>query len=122
MAQAPPQAPPAPRRRARRGGAVVFHGHDHLYAHQSRDGVIYQLVPQPGHSRYDNTRSAEEYGYRSGVIQGASGILRVQVAPGQGVVEYVRAYPDQAEGGTRRTGAVTHRFTVNPRTTAPATP
>ncbi len=28
--------------------AAVFHGHDHFYARQERDGVIYQLVPQPG--------------------------------------------------------------------------
>jgi predicted phosphodiesterase len=99
---------------ARRGGVVVFHGHDHLYARQERDGVIYQLVPQPGHSRYDNIRGAEEYGYRSGVIQGASGILRVKVSPRESLVEYVRAYPANAENETRKTGAVTHRYTVAP--------
>jgi predicted phosphodiesterase len=99
----------------RHGGAVVFHGHDHLYAFQERDGIIYQLVPQPGHSRYDNTRSAAEYGYKSGVIQGASGIVRVAVAPDRALVEYVRAYPDAAERATRRTGAVTHHYTIKPR-------
>jgi hypothetical protein len=51
------------------GGSIVFHGHDHLYVRGERDGIIYQLVPQPGHSRYDNTRSAAEYGYASGVQQ-----------------------------------------------------
>jgi hypothetical protein len=99
---------------ARRRGVIVFHGHDHLYAHQQRDGVIYQLVPQPGHSRTDNIRSAAEYGYQQGVIQGASGILRVAVAPAETVVEYVRAYPDNAENTAHRTGSVTHRFTVRP--------
>jgi 3',5'-cyclic AMP phosphodiesterase CpdA len=98
----------------RGGGVVVFHGHDHLYAQQERDGIVYQLVPQPGHTRYDNTRSAEEYGYKSGVIAGASGILRVKVAPEESVVEYVRAYPTNAENSTRKTGAVTHRYTVAP--------
>ena len=81
----------------RHGGVVVFHGHDHLYAQQEKDGVIYQLVPQPGHSRFDNIRSAEEYGYKSGVIQGASGMLRISVSPEKSLVEYVRAYPDSAE-------------------------
>lgn len=95
--------------------SIVFHGHDHLYAQQERDGVIYQLVPQPGHPRYDNTRSAAEYGYKSGVIAGASGILRVTVSPEQTSVAYVRAYPDSAEGGERKTGAITHRYTLNPR-------
>jgi len=95
--------------------AVVFHGHDHFYAQQERDGIIYQLVPQPGHSRYDNTRSAGEYGYKSGVIQGASGILRVTVSPDQAFIEYVRAYPDSAESSSRKTGAVTHRYMLAPR-------
>lgn len=94
--------------------SVVFHGHDHLYAQQERDGVIYQLVPQPGHSRYDNTRSAAEYGYQSGIIQGASGILRVSVSPQDGRVEYVRAYPDHAENETRKTGSITHAYTIAP--------
>lgn len=92
--------------------SIVFHGHDHLYAQQARDGIIYQLVPQPGHMRYDNTRSAEEYGYRSGIIQGASGILRVSVSPQSCRVEYVRAYPDNAESGPRKTGSITHAYGV----------
>ena len=98
----------------RHGGVVVFHGHDHLYAQQEKDGVIYQLVPQPGHSRFDNIRSAEEYGYKSGVIQGASGMLRISVSPEKSLVEYVRAYPDSAEDESRHTGVVTHRYTVSP--------
>ena len=100
--------------RRRGGGVVVFHGHDHLYAQQERDGIVYQLVPQPGHSRFDNIRSADEYGYKSGVIAGASGILRVNVSAQQALVEYVRAYPTSAEDGVRKTGAVTHRYTVAP--------
>lgn len=93
---------------------AVFHGHDHLYAQQERDGIVYQLVPQPGHSRTDTVRSAAEYGYRSGVIAGASGILRVQVTPERAQVEYVRAYPDAQESASRRTGAVTHRYELPP--------
>jgi hypothetical protein len=99
----------------RRGGVVVFHGHDHLYAHQKREGIVYQLVPQPGHSRYDNTRSAKEYGYKSGVIQGSSGIMRVKVAPESALVEYARAYPAAVESNARKSGAVTHSYSVAPR-------
>lgn len=29
--------------------SAVFHGHDHFYAHQELDGIVYQLVPQPAH-------------------------------------------------------------------------
>lgn len=99
----------------RGGGVAVFHGHDHLYAHQERDGIVYQLVPQPGHSRFDQTRSAAEYGYKSGVIQGAAGILRIAVGPERAVSEYVRAYPDAAESATRRSGSVSHRWELPPR-------
>lgn len=64
----------------RRPGVVVFHGHDHFFARQERDGVIYQMVPQPGHRR-GASQSARDYGYESGVLLAGSGILRVRVEP-----------------------------------------
>ncbi len=94
------------------GVSIVFHGHDHLYVQQERDGIIYQEVPQPGHVRSDNIRSAEEYGYKTGVIQGSSGIMRVTVSPEKSTVEYVRAYPANVEGSNHKTGAATHSYTV----------
>ena len=100
---------------AKRGGCVVFHGHDHIFVRAERDGVVYQLVPQPGHSRSDNTRNADEYGYKSGVKFGASGIMRVNVSPEKAVVDYVRAYPDSAENAERKTGAVTYSYEVRAR-------
>jgi predicted phosphodiesterase len=71
------------------GVQVVFRGHDHLYVRQERDGIFYQLVPQPSQRRGDNTRSAEEYGYKSGTILGASGYMRVSISSGESKVEYV---------------------------------
>jgi len=68
---------------------IVFHGHDHLYAKQDLDGIVYQEVPQPGDPR-GSTRSAAEYGYKSGVILGSSGYMRVTVSPSQATLEYVR--------------------------------
>lgn len=68
---------------------AVFHGHDHLYAKQELDGIVYQEVPQPGDPK-GSTRSAAEYGYKSGVILGSPGYLRVTVAPETASVEYVR--------------------------------
>jgi hypothetical protein len=94
---------------------AVFHGHDHLYVHQELDGVVYQEVPQPGHARYDNTRSASEYGYQSGTLLGSSGHLRVQVGPEKAVVEYVRAYLPADERGDRRNAAVSHRYELLPK-------
>ncbi len=72
--------------------SAVFHGHDHLVAKEDRDGIVYQEVPQPGHPRYGYPRSAAEYGYVSGEIQGSSGHLRVTVTKDQTKVEDVRSY------------------------------
>lgn len=94
---------------------AVFHGHDHLYVKESLDGVVYQAVPQPGHPRYDQVRSAEEYGYRSGTILGSSGHLRVSVDSGNATVEYVRAVLEKDEGPTRKNGAISDRYTLMPR-------
>jgi predicted phosphodiesterase len=72
--------------------SIVFHGHDHFYAKQELDGIVYQEVPQPGYPGNGKPpRSAAEYGYRSGKILGSSGHLRVTVMPGGSKVEYVRA-------------------------------
>ncbi len=94
---------------------IVFHGHDHVYMKQDLDGIVYQEVPQPGHPRFDNTRSAEEYGYKTGTLLGSSGHLRVRVSADKSSVEYVRAVLSGSESVERRNGAVAHRYEVIPR-------
>jgi len=70
--------------------SVVFHGHDHLYAKQELDGIVYQEVPQPGAPGNGRVPlPAAEYGYKAGVILGSSGHLRVAVSPTQTKVEYI---------------------------------
>ncbi|MCX6926143.1 MAG: metallophosphoesterase [Verrucomicrobia bacterium] len=72
--------------------SVVFHGHDHLYAKQDLDGIVYQEVPQPGYPGNGRPpRSAAEYGYVNGTIRGNSGHLRVMVSASQAKVEYLHA-------------------------------
>jgi hypothetical protein len=97
---------------------AVFHGHDHLYVKQDRDGIVYQEVPQPGDPR-GNTRTATEYGYKSGVILGSSGHLRVRVAPTGITVDYVRAYRSDDERSDHRNAQVAHSYTI-PAKPAPA--
>jgi hypothetical protein len=94
---------------------IVFHGHDHLYVKQELDGIVYQEVPQPGHPRYDNTRSAEEYGYKTGILFGSSGHLRVRVEPTQATMQYVRSYLPADESAKQINGAVAHSYLVTPR-------
>lgn len=76
---------------------IVFHGHDHFYARQELDGIVYQEVPQPGFPSDDRVpRSAAEYGYKSGVIRPSSGYLRVMISPESARVDYLRTKPVSA--------------------------
>lgn len=103
----------------RHGATVVFHGHDHMFAKQELDGVVYQLVPQPGHRRGGQTSSAAEYGYLAGEIQPSSGHLRVRVGPDEARIDYVRAFVraadrDRGEATAGANGTVTYSYVVRP--------
>ena len=86
--------------------SIVFHGHDHFFARQERDGVVYQLVPQPGHAGNQRAnakrggqqsnkisgnahRMAAEYGYRTGDFLSGSGCLQIAVSPNEAKVDYL---------------------------------
>ena len=86
---------------------AVFHGHDHLFAHQELDGITYQTLPQPGHPRGE-PRSAEEYGYTHGTILAGSGHLRLNVNPEKTGVEFIRSTGNDAP-------AVAHRYELRPK-------
>lgn len=73
---------------------MVFHGHDHFYAQQEKDGIIYQLVPQPG-TPGNSVNDALSYGYEKGVFLPSAGFLRVVVSPKKAVIEYLKT---EAEG------------------------
>lgn len=92
------------------GVSIVFHGHDHFFAKQELDGIVYQEVPQPSHSRAGNTRNASEYGYLMGEFQPSSGYVRVRVEPDSVRVDYVRTYVESADD--RRNGEVTYSYTL----------
>lgn len=74
------------------GVQIYFHGHDHFYAEQEKDGIIYQLVPQPSFPGYTTVNDAEDYGYFSGVILPNSGHLQVSVMEDSARVDYIGAY------------------------------
>ena len=94
------------------GVTIFFQGHDHLYARQERDGIVYQEVPMPadhGYVAYNADR------YRSGVKLPNSGHLRVAVAPDGVTVDYLRTYLTQDETAQRKTGELAHRYTIKPK-------
>ena len=93
------------------GVNIVFHGHDHLYARQELDGVVYQAVPQPGWPGL-TLRDPGEYGYRSGTLLPSSGHLRVTVSSTALTVEYVKAYLEKDESAERRNATVVHAYTI----------
>ncbi len=74
------------------GVSAVFHGHDHLYVKQELDGIIYQEVPQPSSFR-GSTRSAEEYGYKSGSLLPSPGVLSIDVSPTVATVRFLGSKP-----------------------------
>ncbi len=97
------------------GVTIFFQGHDHLYARQELDGVIYQTCPNPA----DPTFTAfNREAYKSGDIFPNSGHLRVTVMGGKdsAKVEYVRAARpgDEAEHG--KNASIVHSYIVKPRT------
>jgi hypothetical protein len=93
---------------------IVFHGHDHLFAKQDLDGVVYQEVPQPGMPGNGNApRSAVEYGYVSGIIFGSPGYLRITVAPEKVTADLVYSCLPRDEIANRKNGQVVYTYTIS---------
>lgn len=91
---------------------VFFHGHDHFFAKQDLDGVVYQLVPQPGNLGYNKKVQEVEYGYIAGVFLTSSGHLRVTVSGGKVTVDYVRSYLEKDENKDRKNGETGYSYEV----------
>ena len=91
---------------------IFFHGHDHFFAKQELDSVIYQLVPQPSHHNFKRANQAETYGYLSGDILPNSGHLRVTVSSSEVLVEYVRTYLPETENAERINGQISHTYHI----------
>jgi hypothetical protein len=82
---------------------AVFHGHDHFFAKQELDGIVYQLVPQPGHPRADAAKMAKECGYVQGDVVDGSGYLRITISASNAMVSFMRTPP--AEGSPEQRAA-----------------
>jgi hypothetical protein len=106
---------------------IFFFGHDHLFAREEVDGVVYQEVPNPA----DNTYAAfnadaydpatvslpgASYDPAYGVIMPNSGYLDVTVSPDRVTVAHFRAVlpGDEAKAGATN-GAVTYSYSVTAR-------
>lgn len=95
------------------GVTILFHGHDHFYAKQELDGIIYQEVPQPSArngSKQKAEQQAHEYEYKSGVFFPSPGHLKVTVSGGIVTVDYIHS--SLSESSQDRNGSITYSYTI----------
>lgn len=90
---------------------IFFHGHDHCYGRQIKDGVIYQEVPQPS-ARNINTITGTAYGYKEGVFLPSRGYMLVTVHPDSTIVDYIRTYLPNEENANRKNGDIGYRYVI----------
>lgn len=90
------------------GVTIFFQGHDHLFARQELEGVIYQECPNPADDTY---QAHNRQAYRSGDIIANSGHLLVTVSQENVRVDYVRSFlpEDQADG---QNGQIAFSYTI----------
>jgi len=93
------------------GVTAYIHGHDHIYAMEKLDGIVYLEVPKPDDAGY--AWQPYGYGYNEGLYPNAfvlqnSGHVRINVSSSGVVVDYVRSYLP----GDGTNGVIGHTFTI----------
>jgi hypothetical protein len=89
---------------------IFFQGHDHLFAKESLDGLVYQEVPMPSDSTYHV--GDENAGGYTGYVTNNSGHLRVTVSNLQVKVDYIRAYLPQDQNAVNVNGQSAYSYTI----------
>ncbi len=90
---------------------IFFHGHDHFYGKQDKDGVVYQEVPQPSNRSLTNI-SATDYGYVEGVLMPGRGYIKVTVSGIDAKVEYIGTYLPSEENASQKNMGVKATYTI----------
>jgi uncharacterized repeat protein (TIGR02543 family) len=93
------------------GVSAYFHGHDHQYVYETRDGIVYQEVPSPSMtgSGFSGIYTVGNYAdYQTIAMYPNSGHLRVTVTPEQATVDYVRS----------NTTGVSYSYTILPNSSS----
>lgn len=86
---------------------AFIHGHDHVYARETLDGVVYQEVPMPADASFGTGFSTNATEYAGAKLLANSGHLRFTVTPGGATVDYVLSYR-AGDKGTNGTVAATY--------------
>jgi hypothetical protein len=98
------------------GVDIFFHAHDHCFAKEELDGIVYQESPMPANTGPNNNGNYNFTGfcednpswYPDADVLPNSGHLRVTVSPDVATVDYVRAY--LPGGGTN--GEISYSYTI----------
>ena len=93
------------------GVNIFFHGHDHFFGKQERDGIIYQEVPQPS-ARNLTMVTGTAYGYVEGVLLPNRGYILGNVTPDSVRIEYVRTYLPNEENASRKNGDIAFSYII----------
>ncbi|MGE5499731.1 MAG: metallophosphoesterase, partial [Syntrophothermus sp.] len=93
------------------GVKIFFQGHDHLYAKEELDGIVYQTVPMPSDSTYKIgvTDNGDAF---SGIKLDGSGHLRVTVSSDKAQVDYIRALLPADETTQKKNGETVFSYSV----------
>ena len=86
------------------GVSAFFHGHDHQYAYEVRDGIVYQSMPRPS-TGLDFSYYSESDPYTETVLP-SPGYLCVTITPDIATIEYINS------NSTSR--VVSHSYTILP--------
>jgi phosphodiesterase/alkaline phosphatase D-like protein len=91
------------------GVSAYFHGHDHQFVYETRDGIVYQEVPSPSMSGsgFSGIYTEGDHGtYNTVRILPNTGHLRITIAPTHAIVDYVSS--------TSTAGTVNYSYTIAP--------
>ena len=91
---------------------IFFQGHDHLFAREKLDGVIYQTLPDPA-NRNTDLRNAEAY--PGADLPDGSGRVRVSVGPEKVRVEFISSRLPQDATPERPDGAILFAYELPAR-------
>jgi hypothetical protein len=98
------------------GVSAYFHGHDHQYVYETRDGIVYQEVPSPSLvvDGFNGIYTEGDYGDFKTIkrILYNSGHLKITVTPEEATVQYVRS-----GGKGASPGDISYTYTIEPNKT-----
>jgi hypothetical protein len=90
--------------------SIFFQGHDHVFAMEELDGLVYQTVPEPADPNYQ-LYFEDRF---DGVVLPNSGRIRVEVSAEKATVEYLLTVLPEDETDTMQNNSVAYRYDIDP--------